>query len=110
MPRSVQPFDQDRLRGLYRSGLTQREIGDMLGWSHVTVARRLKQLREPIRNKGKKPRRELVVEGVDEIKGLAGWLRAAAGARSRVEMAPSTAVAIAALLEASVGHEQRSAT
>lgn len=110
MGRPVRPFDKERLRGLYRSGLTQREIGDMLGWSHVTVARRLKQMREPIRKQGKKPRRELVLNGngVDEVKGLAAWLRAAAGARSRVELAPSTAVTIADLLEAAVDDQQRS--
>lgn len=45
----------------------------------------------------------------DAVRGLASWLRAAAGARSKVELAPSTAYTIADLLEASVNTEQRSA-
>lgn len=111
MPRSVQPFDKERLRKLHTDGLTFDEIAAAEGVSRWTVFRRLRRLKVPARPRGRPPIRHLrVTGGAEEIRGLASWLRASAGARSRVELAPSTAVTIAALLEAAVGHEQRSAT
>lgn len=110
MPRSIQPFDKDRLRALHKAGLTFDEIAAVEGVSRWTVFRRLRRLQVPARPRGRPAIRHLrLTGGVEEVQGLASWLRASAGARSRVELAPSTAVRVAELLEAAVGREQQGA-